>query len=63
VEDITDERLAAALAPGRYRASSDTADLADFDIAVISVPTPMREGAPDLELHRASERDARPVRA
>ena len=48
VEDITDERLAAALASGRYRASSDTADLADFDIAVISVPTPMREGAPDL---------------
>ena len=56
VEDITDERLAAALASGRYRASSDTADLADFDIAVISVPTPMREGAPDLSyIERASE--------
>ena len=56
VEDVTDERLAAALASGRYRASSDTADLTDFDIAVISVPTPMREGAPDLSyIERASE--------
>lgn len=48
VEDITDERLGAALATGRYRASSAAADLAEFDIAVISVPTPMAEGQPDL---------------
>ena len=48
VEDITAERLAAALATGRYRPSSDVADLAGFDFAVISVPTPMAEGAPDL---------------
>jgi len=48
VEDITDDRLGAARATGRYRASGDTADLAAFDIAVISVPTPMADGAPDL---------------
>ena len=48
VEDITDERLGAAIATGRYRASADPADLAGFDIAVISVPTPMAEGLPDL---------------
>ena len=48
VEDISDERLAAALASGRYRASGDQADLADFDVAVISVPTPMGDGVPDL---------------
>jgi len=48
IEDIPDSRLAAALATGRYRPSADTADLAGFDIAVISVPTPLREGIPDL---------------
>lgn len=48
VEDITAENMAAILSTGRYRASSDSADLADFDVAVISVPTPMGEGVPDL---------------
>ena len=48
VEDITPERLAAALATGRYRATGAVDDLAGFDVAVISVPTPLREGAPDL---------------
>ncbi len=48
VEDITDERLAAAMATGRYRASSSYDDAAGFDIAVVSVPTPLSEGAPDL---------------
>src|SRR4051794_29267522 len=48
VEDITDEQLSTAVATGRYRASARVADLADFDVAVISVPTPMGEGVPDL---------------
>ncbi|MFZ4518754.1 MAG: nucleotide sugar dehydrogenase [Microthrixaceae bacterium] len=48
VEDITDERLRAVVDAGNYRASVDPADLADFDVAVISVPTPMGEGVPDL---------------
>jgi UDP-N-acetyl-D-glucosamine dehydrogenase len=48
IEDIPDARLAAALATGRYKPTSDPADLAGFDIAVISVPTPLSEGAPDL---------------
>jgi nucleotide sugar dehydrogenase len=48
VEDITDAQMAEVLGTGRYRASSDAADLADFDVAVISVPTPMGEGVPDL---------------
>ncbi len=48
VEDIPDERLQAALATGRYRATADTGALAGFDVAVISVPTPLHEGAPDL---------------
>ena len=48
VEDITDAEMAEVLATGRYRATNDPADLAGFDVAVISVPTPMGEGVPDL---------------
>jgi UDP-N-acetyl-D-glucosamine dehydrogenase len=48
VEDVSPERLAAALAGGRYRPSRDYADAAGFDICVISVPTPLRDGGPDL---------------
>lgn len=48
VEDIADERLAAVLSAGSYRATTDPADLAGFDIAVVSVPTPLTGGAPDL---------------
>jgi nucleotide sugar dehydrogenase len=48
VEDISDDQMAELIATGRYRASADTADLAGFDVAVISVPTPMGEGVPDL---------------
>lgn len=48
VEDIDDGRLRAVLDAGAYRATTDPADLAGFDLAVISVPTPLHEGAPDL---------------
>ena len=48
VEDISDERLGAALASGRYLPTTDPAETVGFDAAVISVPTPLRDGAPDL---------------
>jgi nucleotide sugar dehydrogenase len=48
VEDVGDDRLAAALGSGRYRATTDPVDGRGFDVAVISVPTPLREGVPDL---------------
>jgi UDP-N-acetyl-D-glucosamine dehydrogenase len=48
VEDISAEVLAAALASGRYLPTSSVADCADFDVAVVTVPTPLREGVPDL---------------
>jgi UDP-N-acetyl-D-glucosamine dehydrogenase len=47
VEDVPSERIAAALRAG-YVVTDQVEDLAGFDIAVISVPTPLREGAPDL---------------
>jgi UDP-N-acetyl-D-glucosamine dehydrogenase len=48
VEDVSSERLRAALDSGAYSATSDAAALAGFDLAVITVPTPLRDGVPDL---------------
>ncbi|MGW6021233.1 nucleotide sugar dehydrogenase [Streptomyces sp. NPDC055099] len=48
VEDIPNARLAPLLASGAYRPSIDASDCADFDIAIVTVPTPLREGVPDL---------------
>ncbi|HEX6423572.1 MAG TPA: nucleotide sugar dehydrogenase [Acidimicrobiales bacterium] len=47
VADVSDEQLRAALRAG-YRATSDAAESGPFDVAVITVPTPLRDGAPDL---------------
>ena len=54
IEDIPDDRLRPILDDGSFRPSADPADLAEFDIAVISVPTPLREGMPDLGYIEAS---------
>ncbi len=48
VEDITDGRLAAALATGRYLPTDDSGHMAGFDLAVIDVPTPLEDGNPNL---------------
>jgi UDP-N-acetyl-D-glucosamine dehydrogenase len=56
VEDVSADRLAAALDSGRYQPSSDYTPAAGFDICVIAVPTPLSEGAPDLSYVRESAR-------
>ena len=48
IDDVSDAEVVSALATGRYTPTSDAADLAGFDVAVIAVPTPLRDGAPDL---------------
>jgi UDP-N-acetyl-D-glucosamine dehydrogenase len=48
VEDITNDRLMAALDTGRYRPTDDPERLAGFDVTVIDVPTPLRDGVPNL---------------
>jgi UDP-N-acetyl-D-glucosamine dehydrogenase len=48
VEDVSAEIVESALATGRYRAVATLDDIDGFDVAVVSVPTPLREGAPDL---------------
>jgi UDP-N-acetyl-D-glucosamine dehydrogenase len=55
IEDISDDRLQANL-NGTYRPTGDPADLEGFEVGVISVPTPLHEGLPDL---RAVESAAR----
>ncbi|TMR97221.1 nucleotide sugar dehydrogenase [Nonomuraea basaltis] len=53
VEDIGGDEVKASLRGGCYMASTDYAEAEDFDICLITVPTPLREGAPDLR-HIAS---------
>ncbi len=47
VGDVPDDVLAASLVRG-YRATSSEGDVAGFDVAVITVPTPLHEGQPDV---------------
>lgn len=54
VEDITADRLGAVLASGAYRPSADPSDAEAFDVAVISVPTPLTDGVPDLRFIEAA---------
>ena len=48
VDDVSDGLLQAALASGRYRAASEARCCAGFDVAVITVPTPLTDGLPDM---------------
>jgi len=59
VEDISDEQVARAL-EGGYWPTRDPLDLRAFDVAVISVPTPLREGNPDLSFIESAGRDLAP---
>jgi len=48
IEDITDDEIGRAVKSGRYVATTQLKECSDFDVAIITVPTPLREGAPDL---------------
>ncbi|GIF06624.1 nucleotide sugar dehydrogenase [Actinoplanes siamensis] len=48
VDDITSEQLQRVLAGGNLIPSADPRACAGFDVAVIAVPTPLRDGTPDL---------------
>lgn len=56
VDDVPHEKLAALLAEGSYSASSNYDDANGFDIAVITVPTPLRESLPDLSFIESAAR-------
>lgn len=55
VDDVENARLQAALDSGRYLATTDFADAGGFNVAVIAVPTPLRNRSPDLSyINRAA---------
>jgi UDP-N-acetyl-D-glucosamine dehydrogenase len=54
VGDVPSEELEVALASGRYTPSADEQACPDFDVAVITVPTPLKEGVPDLSFIEAA---------
>ena len=47
IEDVSEDEVRRALDNG-FTPTADTESLGDFDIAVISVPTPLTDGLPDL---------------
>jgi UDP-N-acetyl-D-mannosaminuronic acid dehydrogenase/UDP-N-acetyl-D-glucosamine dehydrogenase len=56
VEDVTSKELAESLATGRFTPATDYSGAAGFDVVVITVPTPLREGNPDLSYIESSSR-------
>jgi UDP-N-acetyl-D-glucosamine dehydrogenase len=48
VSDVSNDVLARALASGRYVATTDAESCSAFDVAIVTVPTPLHEGNPDL---------------
>lgn len=54
VDDVSDDTMRRILASGRYLPTRDYSAAAGFDVAVITVPTPLRDGAPDLSYIRLS---------
>jgi UDP-N-acetyl-D-glucosamine dehydrogenase len=56
VDDISSAQLQEILEAGNFQPSSDPRSCAGFDVAVIAVPTPLREGTPDLTYIEESAR-------
>lgn len=56
IDDISDAEVVGALGTGRFRPSANEADLVGFDHAVIAVPTPLRDGSPDVSYIEAAGR-------
>jgi UDP-N-acetyl-D-mannosaminuronic acid dehydrogenase/UDP-N-acetyl-D-glucosamine dehydrogenase len=61
VGDVTGSALRGALETGRFQPTVSYDDAAGFDVAVITVPTPLREGTPDLSHIEAAGRALAPL--
>lgn len=48
IDDVSSEQLKSALQTGLYTATGDETACKGFDFALITVPTPLKEGVPDL---------------
>jgi len=60
IEGVDGARLVAALDSGHYEATTDYDRIADFDVCVITVPTPLRDGVPDLSFVESAGRSIAP---
>jgi UDP-N-acetyl-D-glucosamine dehydrogenase len=61
VEDISDARLAKAIAANKFMASNDPADVSHASVVTICVPTPLNDARePDLELLESATKDVAP---
>jgi UDP-N-acetyl-D-glucosamine dehydrogenase len=56
IEDVPPAELAAVLEAGTFAPTSEARACAGFDTAVITVPTPLRDGQPDLAYLEAATR-------
>jgi UDP-N-acetyl-D-mannosaminuronic acid dehydrogenase/UDP-N-acetyl-D-glucosamine dehydrogenase len=56
IDDVRDDEIGACLRTGRYTPTDDPRELAGFRVAVVCVPTPLRDGAPDLSFVEDSAR-------
>lgn len=54
IEDVHSIHLQQALRQGTYQPAQNDSALAGFDVAVITVPTPLDKGAPDLRYVQAA---------
>lgn len=61
IEDVESDVLQAALASGRYRITDDFDSIGDFDVVVITVPTPLRDSSPDLSFIESASRQLAPA--
>ncbi|QEV40212.1 nucleotide sugar dehydrogenase [Streptomyces nodosus] len=60
IEGVDDTRLMAAVDSGRFHATTDYDRIEGFDVCVITVPTPLREGVPDLSFVECAGRSVAP---
>lgn len=54
IEDVPSHELRNALLSDQYTPAFDESELSGFDVAVITVPTPLRKGEPDLSYVKAA---------
>ncbi|MGW5851223.1 nucleotide sugar dehydrogenase [Streptomyces sp. NPDC055254] len=60
IEGVDDARLMAITDSGHFRAATDCDGIDGFDVCVITVPTPLREGVPDLSFVECAGRSIAP---
>ena len=59
--DVTRVKIRSAINSGRYSISPTAASVDRFDVAIITVPTPLTDGVPNLSFVQAAARDLAPL--